>query len=135
MQQKTLVSVTHITIKLDLLTGILYAAWTGNQTKETVENGCERILHYLKKYQCTKVLNDNTHVTSIWLDASWWVAVDWFPRMFDAKCELFAWIESPDPLGKLSIDETLKFAVTGVNALTFPNKEMAEEWLMGYETI
>lgn len=128
-----LASENHITIELDLSASILYTDWIGNQSRESVQNGCEKILHFLKEHQCTKVLNDNTHVTSIWLDATWWVAVDWFPRMQEAGCQLFAWVKSPDPLGKLSIDETLKFEVVGVNVHTFQNRNLAEEWLKGYE--
>ncbi|MFD2515191.1 hypothetical protein ACFSRY_15060 [Pontibacter locisalis] len=134
MFKETLVAEKHITIQYDSSAGILYANWTGDQTKATVMDGCEKMLHFLKQHKCTKVLNDNTHVTSVWLEASWWVAVDWFPRMHEANCKLFAWVESPNPLSKLSIEETLKFEVTGVNALTFPNRKLAEEWLKEYDT-
>ena len=129
----TLLSDSHITIQLDPETNILYADWTGDQTKESVQDGCEKMLSFLKQHHCTKVLNDNTHVTSIWLEAAWWVAVDWFPRMHEANCQLFAWVNSPNALGQLSIDETLKFEVIGVNVHTFLNRHLAEEWLKDYE--
>mgnify|MGYP005752737581 CR=1 FL=1 len=132
MHNKTLIVEPHITIEYNPSSKILCVDWTGDQTKESVQDGCEKMLHFLKQHDCTKVLNDNTHVTSIWLDASWWVAVDWFPRMHEAGCRLFAWVESPDQLSKLSIEETLKFEITGVIALTFENKQLAEEWLIKY---
>ncbi|MBC5994452.1 hypothetical protein [Pontibacter cellulosilyticus] len=133
MQNKTLVVEPHITIGFNSLNHIIYVDWTGDQTKESVQDGCEKMLDLLKQYHCTKVLNDNTNVTSIWLEAAWWVAVDWFPRMYEAGCRLFAWVESPHQLGKLSIEETLKFEITGVIALTFQNKQLAEEWLLKYD--
>ena len=130
----TLVTVPYITLKHDPATGILYVDWTGDQTKESVMDGCEKILYFLKQLKCTKALNDNSNVTSIWLDATWWVAVDWFPRMYQAGCRLVAWVESPDPLCKLSMEETLKFDIKGINVQIFENKKLADEWLKGYHT-
>ena len=86
MTRKILTKEPHITLGYDVLNDILLADWTGNQTKESVMDGCERMLTYLKMYRISKVLNDNTNVTSIWDDAAEWVAVDWFPRMHQAGC-------------------------------------------------
>lgn len=120
---------SHITISYNLLDDVLYADWTGNQTKESIIDGCENILHYLQRYRCSKVLNDNTHVTSIWVDASEWVAVDWFPRMHEAGCRLFAWVYSPNVYSQLSADKTLQYGIKGVIATTFQSRENAAAWL------
>lgn len=119
----------HITIGYDVVEDILLVDWTGNQTKESVMDGCERILVHLKKNRISKVLNDNTHVTSIWDDASEWVAVDWFPRMHKAGCNFFAWVYSPNLYSKLSADKSLSFGVKGIVATTFDDNETATAWL------
>lgn len=120
---------SHITISYNILDDVLYADWTGNQTEESVMDGCEKMLAYLKKYRCSKVLNDNTHVTSIWVDASEWVGVDWFPRMHAAGCKLFAWVYSPNVYSRLSTDKVLQYDLKSVIATTFQSKQNAEAWL------
>ncbi|QNF33737.1 hypothetical protein HUW51_13775 [Adhaeribacter swui] len=119
----------HINISYNTVTDILYADWTGNQTKESVIDGCEKILYYLQKEKCKKVLNDNTRVSSIWSDAAEWVAVDWFPRMHQAGCSFFAWVYSPNTYSRLSTDATLSFNIRDVMAITFDSFENAESWL------
>lgn len=124
-----LITKPHITISYNLLDDVLYADWTGDQTEESVKDGCESILYYLQQYRCSKVLNDNTHVTSIWVDASEWVAVDWFPRMYEAGCRLFAWVYSPNVFSQLSAEKTLQYGIKGVIATNFQSTENAAAWL------
>lgn len=119
----------HITIHYNAVDEILYADWTGDQNKESVQDGCEKMLQYLSMYKCSKVLNDNTNVTSIWSDASAWVATDWFPRMAAAGCKFFAWVYSPNIYSKLSTDEVLKFGTRNVITITFQSKDTAAAWL------
>ena len=119
----------HITIHYNAIDDILYSDWTGDQTKESVQDGCEKMLHFLKLYKSAKVLNDNTHVTSIWSEASDWVATDWFPRMSAAGCKFFAWVYSPNIYSKLSADEALKFGTRNIITITFQDKDTAAAWL------
>ncbi|MFD3003925.1 hypothetical protein ACFS7Z_26450 [Pontibacter toksunensis] len=129
MNSRILISEPHITLSYDIVEDILYSDWTGDQTKQSVMDGCEKMLHCLKLYHGRMVLNDNTHVTSIWDDASEWVAVDWFPRMHKAGCRLFAWVYSPNMYSKLSADKTLGYNIRGVLTTTFDNKDTALAWL------
>ncbi|WP_262888769.1 hypothetical protein [Pontibacter pamirensis] len=43
MNSKTLISEPHITVSYDIVEDILYADWTGDQTKKSVMDGCEKI--------------------------------------------------------------------------------------------
>lgn len=124
-----MISEPHITISYDVLEDILYVDWTGNQTKESVMDGCEKMLHYLKLHHCTKDLNDNTHVTGMWVDAARWGAESWFPRMHEAGCRLFAWVYSPDLYSKLSTDKTLSYGIRGIVIATFESEDTALAWL------
>jgi hypothetical protein len=117
-----------ITIKYCFDFGGLYVDWTGDQTKESVMRGCELMLHFVKEEKCRKVLNDNTHVTSIWSDASEWVAQDWFPRMHAAGLDFFAWVYSPNIYSKLSTDKALAYS-TKTLVITFSSVPAAAEWL------
>jgi hypothetical protein len=127
--EKTLTAEPHITIQYDVVEDVLYADWTGDQTKESVMDGCERILLHLRRQRCGKVLNDNTRVTSIWDDAAEWVAVDWFPRMHKAGCRYFAWVYSPNLYSKLSADKSLGYGVKGVIVTTLESIDTARAWL------
>lgn len=129
MIDRILILEPHITIHYNAVDDILYADWTGEQTNETVRDGCEKVLHYMKQFRCQKILNDNTNVTSIWSEAADWVATDWFPRMGAAGCKFFAWIYSPNIYSKLSTDEALKYGTGSVITITFKNKETAQAWL------
>lgn len=129
MIDRILVLEPHITIHYNALDEILLADWTGEQNKETVMDGCEKMLFYLDYYKCNKVLNDNTNVTSIWSEASEWVATDWFPRMSKAGCKYFAWVYSPNIYSKLSTDETLRYGTRNIITLTFNSTDTANSWL------
>jgi hypothetical protein len=46
-----------------------------------VKAGCEEILRHLAAQRLSKVLNDNSNMTGIWVGAAYWVASNWFPRV------------------------------------------------------
>ncbi|MCC9138042.1 hypothetical protein ACFSKU_03660 [Pontibacter silvestris] len=135
MTWRILTTEPHITVSYNVVEDVLFADWTGDQARESVMDGCERILHlhYLKQHHCKMVLNDNSHVTSIWDDASEWVAVDWLPRMYKAGCRLFAWVYSPNQYSRLSADKALSYGAEGIMATTFDSKQTALAWLRAME--
>lgn len=106
----------------------LYADWTGNQSLESVQAGCLQLLELLRTERCTKVLNDNTRVTSMWSDASEWVGATWFPLMAEAGLEYFAWVYSPNVYSRLSADLSLQHT-TRLIVLAFDSPELATSWL------
>ncbi|HYF04374.1 MAG TPA: hypothetical protein VEC36_13405, partial [Patescibacteria group bacterium] len=111
----------------------LFVDWKGFQLIESVKNGCEQILFFLKEHNCTKVLNDNTNVTGVWSGASEWVAMDWFPRMRAAGLKKFAWVYSPSYFSRMSTDKTLDATPEDILnekiIRVFTDKREAEEWL------
>ena len=117
-----------LTVYYDRANHWLIANWTNHQTEETVMYGCERMLTYLKEYQCQKILNDNTEVTSNWSDASNWVATNWLPRMAEAGLRYFAWVYSKNQESNQAADKTLAQANTSI-AITFDDRSTAEHWL------
>jgi hypothetical protein len=128
MAYKILVLEPFITIQYRFDFGGLYVDWTGDQSKESVIQGCELMLECLKSEKCRKILNDNSNVTSIWSDASEWVARDWFPRMSEAGMDYFAWVYSPNVYSKLSTDKTLAYTPKSL-IIPFYSVASAEEWL------
>jgi hypothetical protein len=129
MSIQPLLQAPHITIGYDLIHDILIADWLGEQTKESVIDGCTKMLHYVAHYRCQKVMNDNTHVMGMWSDAAQWVALEWIPAMYGNGCRYLAHIYSPDVYSKLSADKAISHGLKGVLVATFYDKANAESWL------
>jgi hypothetical protein len=124
-----LVGINCEEIEYDIRNNWIYANWIGFQNKETVLDGCEKILKALQQKNCTRILNDNRRVTSKWHESAEWVARDWFPRLYVAGCFYFAWIYSINPDYCLSVDETLLIKKAAVETLLFDDYETAVSWL------
>jgi CheY-like chemotaxis protein len=102
-----LYSDSYLAISYDKETLLLHANWKGYQSVESIQQGCERILESMVRYNAYWVLNDHTHVLGIWRFAAAWLANDWFPRMKQAGLRRFSWIYSPAKLSQVSTDATL----------------------------
>ena len=107
----------------------IYMDWIGQQTVESVKEGCEKLLTFIVSERCPKVMNDNTRVTNIWSDAAIWVANDFFPRAEKAGLQYLAWIYSPDQFSRLSADEVLVRQSVNIIIVPFNNFEEAKNWL------
>jgi hypothetical protein len=118
----------HLDIFHEEVEGWLYANWKGYQSVDMVKAGCEEMLRLLTQLRLTKVLNDNTHVTGIWVGAAAWVAGDWFPRMRQAGMRHFAWVQSPTRLSYISATTTVQQAEPGT-AVLFDTLAAATAWL------
>ncbi|MFC6998245.1 hypothetical protein [Rufibacter roseus] len=130
MSKTILYQDTHITITYVETIDCIYADWTGYQTKQSVQEGCERILDELSERECRKVLNDNTNVEGIWSSAAEWVGVDWLPRMRQAGMDYFAWVYSPSAFSRLSADKSLRFTHDMRGIEVFDSVADAENWLL-----
>ncbi|WP_062542117.1 hypothetical protein [Rufibacter tibetensis] len=129
MHQRVLLTESHLTISIDLFSEILFVNWTGEQTEDTVKDGCQKILKYVVTNRVSKVFNDNTHVTGNWSGAAEWGAKIWFPAMYKAGVKYFAWILSPELYSQLSTQATLNYNISGIIILNFEEKAPAENWL------
>ncbi|RNI26130.1 hypothetical protein [Rufibacter latericius] len=123
---------TFISIEYNQEQNYLLANWTGFQTKQSVQEGCERILDSMGQFNCYKVLNDNTNVQGIWSSAAEWVGADWFPRMRQAGMVSFAWVYSPSMFSRLSTDKSLRFTYDTTGIELFDQVEDAAQWLASF---
>lgn len=128
MAQHLLYASENIDIFHEDVDGWLYADWKGYQSIDMVKSGCEEMLRQLQQLGISKVLNDNTHVTGIWVGAASWVANNWFPRMQHAGMSHFAWVQSPSQLSRLSATTTVEYAIPGT-AVLFDSVLAATAWL------
>lgn len=119
----------HVNISIDHIENILYVEWTGEQTELTVRDGCGKMLALIKREKCRRILNDNTLVTGNWSGAAAWGAQEWFPAMYQAGCQFFAWVLSPDYYSQLSTKETLRQDIKGIIIFNFDTIASADNWL------
>ncbi|WP_121810273.1 ATP-binding protein [Mucilaginibacter kameinonensis] len=104
--------------------------WLGYQNYDSVVKGCEILLDLMKKNDCQKVLNDNTHVKGNWSEASDWGAEVWFPAMAEAGLNKFAWIYSPSTFSRIAAKKSLPSAYEVVQVAFFDDKNEARDWLI-----
>ncbi|WNG40591.1 hypothetical protein F0U61_48060 [Archangium violaceum] len=128
MGRRLLHASEHIDIHHAESEGWLYVDWKGYQSVDMVKSGCEELLRHLAALRLSKVLNDNTHVSGIWVGAAYWLATYWFPRMREAGLRHFAWVLSPSRLSQLSTTTTLQHADPNT-AVLFEDLASAVHWL------
>jgi hypothetical protein len=124
----------NISVEVDMVNEWVCADWTGYQTKETVEEGCNYILEALQKFNLNKVLNINTHIHGDWKTSIAWITETWFPALIAAGMKKFAWIYSAEELSHFSADQTIKQVSAEYSIRSFNNGEEAKRWLKGEES-
>jgi len=108
----------------------LEANWNGFQNMDTVLSGGLKMINFVGKIKCTKVLNDNTHVLGNWGEASEGGANHFFPLMQNAGCRFFAWIYSPSIFAQLAAQKSAEVVVSNdITTRFFNNSEEAVGWL------
>ncbi|MCX2739203.1 hypothetical protein [Pontibacter anaerobius] len=118
-----------IAIEFNPMDGWMYVNWRGYQNKESVMAGCLKMLDIMKEIACYRILNDNTLVEGQWSSAAKWLADKWFPAMFEARLQQFAWVYSPSTFSRLSTDKTLKLANFPESIKVFDDIAQAKDWL------
>ena len=105
--------------------------WIGYQNFDSVKKGCMIMLDILRKNNCTKVLNDNTHVMGNWSEAADWGGEFWFPAMQEAGLKHFAWIYSPSTFSRMAAHKSIDITMGKVTAQFFTDINEARAWLGG----
>lgn len=115
-----------ITIAYDPESKILYCTWHGFQSFSTIKPNGDLILQQVLEKKITRILNDNTGVIGHWSDSTEWTQKKWFPQIWEAGVEKFAWVYPQDYFAKISVKAikhhpSIKF---------FENLEDARNWLL-----
>lgn len=119
-------SAKNIEITYSKEENFIYCNWLGFQNKQSIMESGETILNIVKDKGVTRVLNDNTKVTGPWQEAAEWTSNVWFPQMFEAGLEKFAWIFSANIFSELSA----KKAMPQTDQIkSFNNLHDAKKWL------
>jgi hypothetical protein len=106
----------------------LYADWAGVQDLQTLQRGSEQILLHLQAEHCSKILNDNTRVTSISAQARGWVEQGFLQQLAGVGLEYMAWVYAPDFNSRFSTDLTF-LRITRPVVVGFNDLVAAYAWL------
>jgi hypothetical protein len=128
MQKEKLFASKGLDIEFDAEQQYVYVNWKGFHSVESVKSGCEKLLQLLIEKKCKRVLNDNRMVSGPWLGAAEWGATDWFPRVYAAGVEKFAWIVSANIFSQMSTEATQSKNKSAVTK-TFDDYAKAVSWL------
>jgi hypothetical protein len=112
MTLQTLYDAPTLTISYDYAHDWLYLDWHGALDDDSVMAGALKLLELLKQEKCSKVLNDNTHITG-----------------YEAGCRHFFWVYSPERFSQLSAQLAVEHTTAGITIMTFQSFDTASEWL------
>ena len=129
MANRILYDVPTLTISYNYTDEWLYLDWHGNLDDDSVMAGAIKLLELLKQERCTKVLNDNTHITGLWADAARWGSDVFFPQLHDAGCRYFSWVYSAERYSQLSAELAVEQTSAGIIIMTFRDLPTAGQWL------
>jgi len=120
---------SSIEITFDENRHCLMVNWLGFQNRNTVKDGCNRMLSMMKLYNCTRILNDNSNVLGGWMEACDWIVNKWLPVAQHTGLEHLAWVYSPSTFSKLSTIYTLSKFTGDIDTKAFDDAESAINWL------
>ena len=103
--------------------------WHGFQNLETIKHGCLEMLYLFQKNNCSKLLNDNTHVLGNWTDATEWGGKVWLPAMKKAGLRYFAWVHSESTFSRLAENKIADYSYGKLVTMFFDQKAEALKWL------
>jgi hypothetical protein len=110
--------------------GWLYLDWPGQQTPESIHNGCAQLLRCMAEQGVGKVLNDNINTVGSWIGAVPWIVFEFLPRARKAGMRRAAHVYARNKLAKLSAEGAmLLFDPEDAHVKFFGTVDAAVEWL------
>lgn len=114
--------------EIDQEKGWVYINWIGDISLDDVKRGSEAFLDLLAISQSRKLLNDNSLLTSNFLEINEWIEKNIIPKAVSLGLRYFAHILSPKFIARFSgVDLGLR--VKPIEFQAFKNKEKAIKWL------
>lgn len=128
MNLRLLCSAPQADIYFDAHNDWLYIDWTGELTLPIVQTACAYVAHCFLARPYSRVLNNNTHVTSISWNVTPWLIRDFLPHLRLAGVQQLAWVCSPSLPG-LSMVQTVLTWLPHLAIAVFNDLEDSAGWL------
>jgi hypothetical protein len=116
-------------VSFDATVPCILVVWKGYATSTQLRFIHESILHLVKEFHVSKVLGDDTALTTIHSDDAKWIVEDWMPRAMAAGLKIVASITPEWQFGKLSVQHILSRAPQGFVSRSFNDGSKAWTWL------
>jgi hypothetical protein len=123
-----LVDTPGLSIAYDDANRWLYVEWKGEHSALSAQSGGLEVLRCLRLCPCTKLLNDNSQVTSNWEKAAQWVGEYYYDQLAQRGVQFVAWVYPAHWAVRNSMDSAMKY-VTRPLVLTFDDLATAYSWL------
>jgi hypothetical protein len=117
-----------LSIYYDSLNRWLYVEWKGEHNAASAQTGGYEVLRCLQRQACSKILNDNSQVTSNWEKAAQWVGEYYYPRLAQLGVQYVAWVYPAHWAVRKSMDTAMRY-VTNPQVVTFDELATAYAWL------
>ena len=118
----------NLSISYDSQNNWLYLDWCGEQTIDTVREGCLLIAQCFLRQSYGRILNDNTNVTSVTREVFEWLSTEFLPYIHLVQIEYLAWVYPPGMDARSYTDIALYKDSSLVVAL-FDDLASAYSWL------
>ncbi len=129
MKLELLQETSNASIFYDCTNQWLFVDWHGDLTLPLVQASCLSIAQRFLEGPCTRVLNNNTGVSSIAPDVPGWLAKEFLPHLRLAGVEYVAWVYSPVLRVKSYTDAAISRAPNAPMVAMFDDLESAFAWL------
>lgn len=97
-----------LVVEYNVLANYLYAVWARDQTPTTIAAGHERILQYLQREHCPRLLDNHQAIHGYWAEPADWLSQDWYPRARQGGLTNHAVVYATDILACRSTEEALQ---------------------------
>ena len=131
MEHRILYESNSLVVEYNVLANYFCAIWGRDQTPTTIVEGYERILYYLQREHCQKLLDNHEAICGYWADSADWLSQDWYPRARQAGLRNHAVVYATDILARRSTEEALQ-GITGGSVAGFEDFATAQQVLRGH---
>lgn len=129
MNLQHLCSAPHVEVYVDTWNNWLYLEWEGDLTLKHVQHACLAVAHCFVGHAYSRVLNNNSQLTSVSWEVAPWLAQHFFTHLALAGVQQMAWVYAPSVRGR-DMAETALGPLTGeVTVALFADVEEAVSWL------
>lgn len=117
-----------LSISYDPANEWLYVEWKGSHDELSAYTGGELVLHYLQARACSKMLNDNSLVTSDWEKGAEWVGGEFYKQLAEQGIRFVAWVAPPHWAARKSMETAMYYVVKPI-VILFDDVATAYDWL------
>ncbi|GAA4010555.1 hypothetical protein GCM10022408_23600 [Hymenobacter fastidiosus] len=124
---QSLVDAPGLSIAYDPTNQWLYVEWKGEHSEASALSSGYEVIHCLSRQPCSKILNDNSQVTSDWERAAQWVGEYYYNQLAQLGVRYVAWVYPPHWAARTSMDTAMKYIVRPL-VVTFDDLATAYAW-------